>query len=52
MGIKIKQGYPEQVIGELQVTDSGWFFYPKKSVRMIHENTITKMKEIIDSHKP
>ena len=52
MGIKIKQGYPEEVIGELNITDSGWFFYPIQPGRIIHESTITKMKEIIDSHTP
>ncbi len=48
--IEIKQGYPETIIGKLDITKSGWFFYPNKNCSMIHESTIKEINKIINSH--
>ena len=50
MGIKIKQGYPEKVIGEVKLTESGWFFNPNENCKMIHENTLRQIRDIMLSH--
>ena len=49
--MKIKQGYPEEVIGELDNTKSGWFFYVDKDCKMIHEKTLRKMVDTINELK-
>ena len=49
--MKIKQGYPEKVIGNLDKTKSGWFLYLEKDCEMIHEKTINEIKKIIDKLK-
>lgn len=46
--INITQGYPDQVIGELKKTKSGWYFYINKKTNMIHESTLRRMLKYIE----